>query len=170
MKGASTSRLTLLALCLALSLALFLVELRLPLFAAVPGFKLGLANIVTMLALVSFRLREALALLVARIFLGAFLSGNFVALSFSLTGGLFALAGGLLALRLWRKIPLAALGVIGALCHNLGQLLIASIWLATSDVFLYAPVLLSLAVCTGSATGFLAQLLLMRLRCARTSL
>ena len=49
-------RLTLLSICLALSLMLFFVELRLPLVAAVPGFKLGLANIVTVAALRLFRI------------------------------------------------------------------------------------------------------------------
>lgn len=157
------ARLTLLALCLALSLMLFFVELRLPLVAAVPGFKLGLANIVNVAALRLFRAREALLLLVLRIVLGAAFAGSLPALSFSLAGGLLALSVGVLLLRAAPRVPLALLGIAGALSHNVGQLLAASFWLGTLDVFYYAPALFFLAVFTGSATGFLAQEVLRRL-------
>ena len=157
------ARLTLLSICLALSLMLFFVELRLPLVVAVPGFKLGLANIVTVAALRLFRAREALLLLVLRIVLGAAFAGSLPALSFSLAGGLLALSVGVLLLRAAQRVPLALLGVAGALSHNVGQLLAAAFWLGTLDVFYYAPMLFALAVFTGSATGFLAQEILRRL-------
>ena len=142
---------------------LFFVELRLPLVAAVPGFKLGLANIVTVAALRLFRAREALLLLVLRIVLGAAFAGSLPALSFSLAGGLLALSVGVLLLRAAPRVPLALLGVAGALSHNVGQLLAAAFWLGTLDVFYYVPMLFVLAVFTGSATGFLAQEILRRL-------
>ena len=157
------ARLTLLSICLALALMLFFVELRLPLVAAVPGFKLGLANIVTVAALRLFRAREALLLLVLRIVLGAAFAGSLPALSFSLAGGLLALSVGVLLLRAVPRVPLALLGVAGALSHNVGQLLAAAFWLGTLDVFYYAPMLFALAVFTGFATGFLAQEILRRL-------
>ena len=157
------ARLTLLSICLALSLMLFFVELRLPLVAAVPGFKLGLANIVTVAALRLFRAREALLLLVLRIVLGAAFAGSLPALSFSLAGGLLALSVGVLLLRAVPRVPLVLLGVAGALSHNMGQLLAAAFWLGTLDVFYYAPVLFALALVTGAATGFLAQEVLRRL-------
>lgn len=157
------ARLTLLSICLALSLMLFFIELRLPLVVAVPGFKLGLANIVTVAALRLFRAREALLLLVLRIVLGSAFAGSLPALSFSLAGGLLALSVGVLLLRAAPRVPLALLGVAGALSHNVGQLLAAAFWLGTLDVFYYAPMLFVLAVFTGSATGFLTQEILRRL-------
>ena len=157
------ARLTLLSICLALSLMLFFIELRLPLVAAVPGFKLGLANIVTVAALRLFRAREALLLLVLRIVLGAAFAGSLPALSFSLAGGLLALSVGVLLLRAVPRVSLALLGVAGALSHNVGQLLAAAFWLGTLDVFYYAPVLFALALVTGAATGFLAQEVLRRM-------
>ena len=60
-------------------------------------------------------------------------------------------------------MPLALLGIAGALLHNVGQLLAAAFWLGTLDVFCYAPMLFALAVFTGFATGFLAQEILRRL-------
>ena len=142
---------------------LFFVELRLPLVAAVPGFKLGLANIVTVAALRLFRAREALLLLVLRIVLGSVFAGSLPALSFSLAGGLLALSVGVLLLRAVPRVSLALLGVAGALSHNVGQLLAAAFWLGTLDVFYYAPVLFALALVTGAATGFLAQEVLRRM-------
>lgn len=161
-RAAGAARLTLLAICLALALMLFFVELRLPLIAAVPGFKLGLANMVTVAALRLFRAREALLLLVLRIVLGTMFAGSLPALSFSLAGGLFALLGGVLLLRAVPRVPLVLLGIIGALCHNVGQLLAAAFWLGTLDVFYYAPALFFLALLTGASTGFLAQEVLRR--------
>ena len=157
------ARLTLLSICLALSLMLFFIELRLPLVTAVPGFKLGLANIVTVAALRLFRAREALLLLVLRIVLGSVFAGSLPALSFSLAGGLLALSVGVLLLRAVPRVSLALLGVVGALSHNVGQLLAAAFWLGTLDVFYYAPVLFALALVTGAATGFLAQEVLRRM-------
>ena len=142
---------------------LFFIELRLPLVAAVPGFKLGLANIVTVAALRLFRAREALLLLVLRIVLGSVFAGSLPALSFSLAGGLLALSVGVLLLRAVPRVPLALLGAAGALSHNTGQLLAAAFWLGTLDVFYYAPVLFALALVTGAATGFLAQEVLRRM-------
>ena len=136
---------------------------RLPLVAAVPGFKLGFANIVTVAALRLFRAREALLLLVLRIVLGSVFAGSLPALSFSLAGGLLALSVGVLLLRAAPRVQLALLGVAGALSHNVGQRLPAAFWLGTLDVFYYAPMLFVLAVFTGSATGFLAQEILRRL-------
>ena len=80
------------ALLVALALALSVAEKLLPIGAIipVPGVKLGLANVVTMLALFYIGAPGALVILVTRCLLGALFSG-ITALLFSLTGGLLAL-------------------------------------------------------------------------------
>ncbi len=158
-----TSRLTLLAFCLSLALMLFFVELQLPLIAAIPGCKLGLANIVTVVSLVIFRAREAFLLLILRIVIASIFSGNLPSLLFSLVGGLLALFAGFILLRTFPRLPLVWLSIKGAVCHNAGQLIAAAFWLGTLDVFYYAPVLVSLALVTGVAIGFLAQEIMRRL-------
>ena len=102
-------------------------------------------------------------LLVLRIVLGSVFAGSLPALSFSLAGGLLAFSVGVLLLRSVPRVPLALLGVAGALSHNVGQILAAAFWLGTLDVFYYAPVLFALALVTGAATGFLAQEVLRRM-------
>ena len=68
-KGAR--RLTRLALLTAIALTIFLVEAQLPALTAVPGIKLGLANIVTVYAVFTMGPGDALLILCARVFLGA---------------------------------------------------------------------------------------------------
>jgi len=76
------------ALLTALSLILFLLEGFLPLPLPVPGAKLGLAAIVTLVALrILPRTRDAAAVLLLRIFLSAFLGGGFAPLLYSMAGG-----------------------------------------------------------------------------------
>ena len=87
-------RLTRCAVLTALALALSVAEGLVPLtiLFPLPGLRLGLANLVTTYALCRLSGREALLILVSRCLLGALLGGNLMALAFSLTGGLLALA------------------------------------------------------------------------------
>ena len=80
-KGAR--RLTRLALLTAIALTIFLVEAQLPALTAVPGIKLGLANIVTVYAVFTMGPGDALLILCARVFLGAVFSGQMMTLIYS---------------------------------------------------------------------------------------
>ena len=92
--SSSLQRLTRCAVLTALALALSVAEGLVPLtiLFPLPGLRLGLANLVTVYALCRLSGREALLILAARCLLGALLGGNLMALAFSLTGGLLALA------------------------------------------------------------------------------
>ena len=59
-----TRKLVILAMLLAFSLIIFVIEMQLPPLAPIPGIKLGLANIITLIALVWFGRREAFILLI----------------------------------------------------------------------------------------------------------
>ena len=159
----STRRLLLMSFFVALSLSLYVAEFFLPILPIVPGVKIGLANIVTIYVLVHFRFRETLAVLLIRIFLGACLIGAVSALPFSAAGGLSSLFSCLLLLRFLPNLPLWFLGAMGGAVHNTGQILIATIWLSSTDVFFYYPVLLLSGITAGLVTGGCAQLLDKRL-------
>ena len=90
----SVKRLTLCALLAALALGLSYVEGYFPLTLLIPlpGVKLGLANIVTLFALLQLGAPAAFAVLLVRCLLGAMFAGNVSALLFSLLGGLLVLA------------------------------------------------------------------------------
>ena len=84
-KGAG--RITRLALLTAIALTIFLAEAQLPALTAVPGVKLGLANIVTVYAMFALGPGDALLVLSGRVFLGAVFSGQPMTLIYSAAGG-----------------------------------------------------------------------------------
>ncbi|MGE5554024.1 MAG: Gx transporter family protein [Betaproteobacteria bacterium] len=145
-----------LAMLLALGIVLYLVE---GLFFGplpVPGAKLGLANIVTLLALLAYGWRWAFLLAVLRVTLGSLLSGAFFSLGFMLalsgaTAATLVMAGGR---RLaGERLSPVGVSVLGALSHNLAQLAVFALWARHAGVFYYLPPLLLLAVPTGLLTG-----------------
>ncbi len=160
-KGAG--RITRLALLTAIALTIFLAEAQIPALTAVPGVKLGLANIVTVYAMFALGPGDAFLVLSARVFLGAVFSGQPMTLIYSAAGGLLSwcvlcLLGRLLTDRqIWLASPVAAI------FHNLGQLLAAAAVLRSWSVLAWLPYLVIAAVLAGLFTGVAAQALLRRL-------
>ena len=157
-------RLTRCAVLTALALALSVAEGLVPLtiLFPLPGLRLGLANLVTVYALCCLSGREALLILLARCFLGALLGGNLMALAFSLTGGLLALAVMALLVHVpW--LSLFGVSIAGAAAHNTGQILAAMAVLETRAPLAYLPPLLLCSLITGAVTGGASILLVHRL-------
>lgn len=161
----TTRRLVFLALLTALGTALHLVEALLPLPLPLPGVKLGLANLVTLLALSFYGFRDGLTVALARVVLGALLTGLFLSPAFllSVSGALASTAVMALLLRWTRCFSLLGISMAGAVAHNLGQLGAAALLLQSSAVYFYLPVLLVAGIPTGLCTGYLLTLLLERL-------
>lgn len=156
----SVSRLTRCAVLTALALALSVAEGLVPLTILVPlpGLRLGLANLVTVYALARLSGREALLILVSRVALGSLVGGNLMALVFSLTGGLLALAVMAVLIRI-PALSLFGVSVAGAAAHNAGQILAAAAVLSSRAPFVYLPPLLLCSLVTGAATGGVSILL-----------
>lgn len=131
--GSTTKRLTRVALMTAAALLLHLVEAMLPpLFPAAPGAKLGLSNLVTMMALVLLGYADAFAVLLIRCLLGSVFAGNVSSLMYALPAGIAAFGvQALLYALLWRVISLPTLGLIGAVVHNTVQVCVASLAVRT---------------------------------------
>ena len=157
-----TKRLTVDALLTATALLLFLVELQIPPLTAIPGIKIGLANVVTLFALVYCGEKDAALILFARILLGSIFSGSVSAFLYSICGGVLCYVVMCVALRFLKK-PLWPVSVFGAVAHNVAQLLAASVLMQTVSVFWYLPYLLLAAVLSGTFTGICASLILKRL-------
>ena len=159
----TTKQLARCAVLAALALALSYVEGMFPLPVPLPGFKLGLANIVTVFALYALGAAQALAVLLVRVLLGAMFAGNASALIFSLFGGLAAL-GVMAMLSRFGRLSVYGVSVGGAAAHNGGQVCAAMLTLGSSAPLAYLPVLLIVSLFTGALTGFIAALLLRALR------
>ena len=153
-----------LALLTGVSLILFIVENQIPAPVPVPGVKLGLGNIIVVCVLFLYGWKEALAVLDCKVFLSALLTGNLGALAYSAAGGLLSWGGMCLLRPLLREKQLWAASVLGAMLHNLGQLLAAMAIAATPGLIAYLPVLLLSGMVTGLFTGLAAQAVISRLR------
>lgn len=156
----TTRQLTLCAVLTAMALALSYLENGFPMALAVPipGFKLGLANIVTLFALYALGPAQALLILIARCFLGALFAGNMNALIFSLLGGVTAM-GVMIALSRIRRLSVYGVSVGGAAAHNCGQVAAAVLTLGNAAPLYYLPILLGVSLLTGALTGLIAACL-----------
>ena len=161
-----TRELTLCAVLAALALALSYMESFFPLALIVPlpGVKLGLANIVTLIAMALLGRRQAGEILLVRIVLGSVFTGGVSAMLFSIAGGVFAYLVMCLTIRRLPERLLWVVSVLAAFGHNAGQLLVA-VWVTgTPSILVYAPALVAASVVTGAFTGVAAMYLVRALR------
>lgn len=149
-------RLTTLALYVTLSLAIYAAESALPPLVPIPGIKPGLSNIITLILLRHYSLRETALVLTARILLSTLLFGRLLSLFYSLAGGIFSLLAMFFTGRLLQQKAVFLTGAMGGLTHNLGQLLVAFLLTATPGILSYLPFLVLSGILTGLFTGFTA--------------
>ena len=150
------------ALLTALGLILSYVEMLLALPSPVPGAKIGLANLVTMFALVLLGVPSAAAVSLLRVLLSGILFGNFLAALYSLAGCFLSLLV-MAILRKTGKFGIAAVSAMGGAAHNTGQLLCA-VWLAGPAAALYFPYLFIAGIVSGIVIGILGGIIVKRLR------
>ncbi len=157
MKGKQIQKVTVTAVFTSLSVAISALEGFLPTFAFLPpGAKPGFSNIIVMFSAMSLGAPQTFLIIAAKAFF-AMLTRGVIAGAMSLAGGIFS---GLCMLIVLRKIKMTGCigaGVLSAVCHNLGQLLVSFITVGSSAVFGYAPVLLVVSVVTGVITGALLR-------------
>jgi len=166
-----TKKLTLMAILTAIALIIFIIEAQIPLPIPVPGVKLGLANVVTLFVLFCKRenLSDALntlnafTILLCRIVLGAVFTGRPIVLVYSLVGGVLGFAAQVIMRRLVNEKQIWVCGAIGAVFHNIGQILAAMVITGTPSIIAYLPVLVIAGIVTGVVTGLIAQFTIRRL-------
>ena len=153
MRGTS-KRMALLGLCVALAMLLSYVELLIPpLYAAIPGIKLGLPNVVILFVLYRFGFGSAMAVSLCRIGAVSLLFGNVMALAYSLAGGILSLFG-MALLKKIDRFSTVGVSVAGGVLHNVGQILCAMALLGTAEIGYYLAVL----AVTGTVAGILVGL------------
>lgn len=158
----TTQKIARLGLLTAAAMILSYVESLIPFFPGVPGIKLGLPNLVTVWLLWLGTAGEALAVSVTRILLTGFLFGNLYSILFSLAGGLLSLAA-MAVLRRLGGFSIYGVSILGGVCHNMGQLLVAVLVVETYRLAWYLPVLLVSGVVTGAVIGVISGIMVRRL-------
>lgn len=152
----NTKKLVFMALLTAVSLVIWVLEAQIPPLVPVPGVKLGLASVITLVAMVLLGRKEALMILLVRVFLSCLFAGSFSAILFSLTGGVLSWAVMALTVELLGEKNLWVVSVFGAIGHNAGQLAAAIAVTKTASLIWYGPALLCAAILTGAFTGVAA--------------
>ncbi len=153
-------RIALVALLTAASLIVFVVENAFPPLI-LPGAKLGLANLFTLLTLVVLTPIDALIIFLIRAVLGNIIVGNPSALLYSIPAGLIALAVSAVLIRLCMdKISIVAISVASAVTHNVVQNLVFCLTSGSTAVLSYTPYLALLGVLSGVIVGAAAYFIL----------
>ncbi len=139
-------------LFVSLAITLSIFDSIIPINFLIPGIKLGIANIIVVILLDYYSYKQLLALQVIRVTITAFVLGLFSVYFFSLFGAFFSLTLMFGARKIFKeKITIYTLSMLGAIAHNLGQIIFAIWYLKTPELIYYIPFL----VAFGSITGFL---------------
>ena len=160
----ASRRIALIAALAAVALTIFVAESQIPPVVPMPGVKLGLANIVTLVAMVLLNRRDALFVLAVRLILGAAFTGGFSAFLFSAVGGLFAYLVMAALVGLFPEKLLCAVSVLAALAHNAGQMLVAVLVTGTPGIMVYILLLAASGVVTDVFTCLAARFLIRAVR------
>ena len=155
----STKRLTFLALTVSFALILSFVESKIPAFVAIPGVKVGLANIAVIFTLYKFGIKEAITVSAVRVILISMLFGTPVSFIYSFTGATLSLTV-MSLLKRFTPLNEVAVSVSGGIMHNIGQISAASVVLGTNVVTYYLPFLLLSGTIAGIAVGVASALLI----------
>ena len=161
-----TSKLTIAALMAALALIFSYIEVLIPFNFGIPGIKLGIANLVIIVALYYLGTRYALLINVIRILIGGLLFSGVFGMLYSMAGALLRM----LVMVLVKKCGLfsvTGVSMAGGVAHNLGQLLVAAFLVSNLKIFVYFPVLVISGVVSGAVIGILAYLVLKKLPAAK---
>lgn len=154
-----TKRLAVCAALTSLALIFSYVEVLIPFNFGIPGVKLGLANIVVLIALCTYGEKYAFIVDIARIALSALLFGNAFSVLYALTGGLVSL-GAMILCRRAKVFSVVGVSMAGGVFHNFGQLLVAALVMQTGQIMYYFPVLVIAGFITGVFTGIVAAFVL----------
>ena len=149
-------RLARVSLLCACALVLSYLETMIPLPVAVPGIKLGLANVAVVVALYTLDVKSAAAVALVKVFASGFLFGSPMMLAYSLGGTALAFIG-MVALAAVPGVGLVPVSMLAAVLHNVGQLGVAAMALQTPAVFINLGVLGVAACVTGGITGAVAE-------------
>jgi len=159
----TAKNMVIMAVFAAIGIILQIIENRI-FISPVPGGKLGLSNIVSIINIFMFGGRNALVISLVRAFLGTLLSGGVTAIPYSIAGTFFSVvAMAIIKKYFYPTVSMIGISVVGAAFYNFAQILVASIIFSSGYMFSYLSQLLIVAAVSGTVTGIGAQILGKRL-------
>ena len=158
-----TRKIATLALAIALAMILSFVESQIPAFVAIPGVKVGLANIAVVFVLYKLGWKEAVLISLVRVVMVSMLFGTLVSLFYSVAGAVLSLTG-MVLLKKTGLFSTVAVSVTGGVLHNVGQILMACLLLETNVIVYYLPFLILSGVIAGVVIGVVSAIMVDRVQ------
>jgi heptaprenyl diphosphate synthase len=150
-----------LGIFLAFAMVLSYVEALIPIDFMIPGAKIGLANLCIVLVLYLYGPIDALVINIIRVFLTAFMFTNLYSFLLSLCGALISFIG-MYIMKRTKKFEILTVSAFGGICHNIGQLLMASVLYSSFYIMYYSVALIIIGLITGVLIGFLSTEIIKR--------
>jgi len=148
---------------IALAFVLSFVESLIPISLGIPGVKLGLANLVTVVGLYTVGTSGTIVVSLLRIVLTGFTFGNLFAMLYSLAGwGLSIIIMVLCKRKNW--FGTSGISILGGIGHNIGQITVAAFVVKQAGVFFYLPMLLIAGTAAGLVIGILGSMIISRIK------
>lgn len=160
--GWSTKRITYTGMFVAIAMVFSYLESMIPVNIAVPGIKLGLANMVTIVVMYRLRIADAWIVSLVRVVLSSLLFGNMAIMIYSMAGAVLSL----LVMSICRKKYLFGLlgtSILGGVSHNAGQIVMAAFLMKSGNIMLYIPVLCISGTIAGVCIGLAGAVLVRKL-------
>ena len=154
------------ALLASLALILSYVEAIIPYTPGIPGIKLGIANLIAVVALYKLSAKHAVMLNAIRIVVAGLLFTGVFGMLYSLVGATISLVG-MILLKKTELFSVTGVSMAGGFLHNMGQLAIAAIIISDIRIFYYLPVLMISGTIAGVAIGIAAELVIRRAKFIR---
>ena len=153
-------KITTLAILASLAMVLSFVETLLPpIYAAVPGIKIGLANIINVFLLYKFSVKDTAIVTLIRVLVVSMLFSNFMTLAYSLAGAVLSITI-MALLKKTNRFSTVGVSIAGGVFHNLGQIIVAIFITATIEIGYYMIFLCISGVLSGMLIGILGALVL----------
>lgn len=159
----STKKLTTLAVTVSVAMVLSFIESRIPAFVAIPGIKVGLANIAVIFAMYKLGEEDAIIISGVRVILVSMLFGSTLSLLYSYAGAMLSFSV-MVVLRRVVKMNTVGVSIAGGVSHNIGQIAVACIVMETNVIVYYLPYLILSGIIAGIAVGAAAVLLIRRVK------
>lgn len=163
MQSVNNKKIAYVSLLVAIALIFSYVEILIPFNFGIPGVKLGLANVISIISIYLFGPYIALVIVVLRILLSGFLFGNLYSILYSLCGGILSIIA-MSVIKKTNKFSIYGVSMCGGVFHNIGQLIVAMITVNQMKISYYGPILIVSGMIMGLLVGFLSNQILIRLK------
>lgn len=140
----------------ALAILMGYVELMIPIPVPIPGVKLGLANVIVILAMYYMDTKGAFFISLIRVLLSGLLFAGMAGLLYSLAGAMLSFLV-MALLKKTGKCSIIGVSLAGGVCHNVGQIMVAAMVVENVRMAYYLPFLLVSGVVTGVLIGIVAK-------------